>query len=161
MLTRTSITAIRLLIFVGSSNSTQPAVLAQAAAKLDESPTYLAKVARMLVRAGILRASRGVGGGVILNHAPTDITFRAVVEACQGAILPDFCHGALELRQTCGFHQAASQLHQSIIGVLSSWTLADLLRRPGPLGAPAAGHTCWIQITRGNKPTGRAKEAVR
>jgi Rrf2 family protein len=161
MLTRTAITAARLLILVASSRSDQPAVLAQAAHKLGESPTYLAKVARMLVRAGILRASRGVGGGVTMNRAPAEVSLLAIVEACQGAILPDFCHGGHELRQTCAFHQAAAQLHQGIIGVLTKWTLAELLRRPGPLGAPSRGHSCWIQITRQNKRQGGRTEGAK
>ena len=161
MLTRTSITATRLLILVASSDAAQPAVLAQAAQKLGESPTYLAKVARLLVRAGILRASRGVGGGVTMNRASADVSFLAIVEACQGAILPDFCGGGHEMRQTCAFHQAAAQLHQGIIGALKKWTLADFLRRPGPLGAQSRDHSCWIQITRQNKPLSKSKEVVR
>ena len=148
-------------MYVASLDSTQPSVLGNAAQRLEESPTYLAKVARLLVRAGILRASRGVGGGVTLNRAAGDVTFLSIVEACQGAILPDFCQAAQDLRRTCAFHQAASQLHQSIIKVLAGWTLADFMRRPGPSEPRIRNHPCWIQITRNAQPLRKSKEAVK
>jgi Rrf2 family protein len=161
VLTRTSITATRLLMHLASLDSTLPAVLASAAQRLEESPTYLAKVARLLVRAGILRASRGVGGGVTLNRAAADVTFLSIVEACQGAILPDFCQAEQDLRRTCAFHQAAAQLHESIIKVLAGWTLADFMRRPGPSEPHIRNHPCWIHITRTAQPLRRGKEAAK
>ena len=102
------------------------------AEQLGESPTYLAKVLRQLVKVGILRAHRGVAGGVTLNRPPEDVTLLAIMEACQGAFLTDFCQDASELTKTCAFHQAAAELHATIVSVLSRWTLAHLLARPGP-----------------------------
>jgi Rrf2 family transcriptional regulator, nitric oxide-sensitive transcriptional repressor len=161
MLTRTSVTATRLLMHVASDESTRPAVIARAARRLDESPTYLSKVARLLVKAGILRAHRGVGGGVTMNRAPHDVTLRSIVEACQGAILPDSCQGPADLRHTCAFHRATSRLHQSIIRVLTDWTLAQFLRRPGPKGAGLRTHACRMQMARQGAPPRRQKGRAR
>ncbi len=144
MLTKTSLSAVRALTFLGLHQREQPWSPRSMAEQLGESPTYLAKVARHLVRAGILKAHRGVAGGVSLNRAPAEITLHAVVEACQGAMLGDFCSDATDFGQTCAFHQAGAELHDAVVGVLSHWTLADFLRRPTPDPAIAPHVQCWL-----------------
>ena len=69
MLTKTTVSAIRALIHVGLHGSGGPISPRRIAEQLGESPTYLAKVMRLLVKAGILRAHFGMAGGVVL-HAP-------------------------------------------------------------------------------------------
>lgn len=133
MLTKTTMSAIRALTYLGLHASDKvplsPRYLAE---ELDESPTYMAKVVRHLVKVRILRASRGAAGGVALAMPPDEITLLAIVEACQGAVLANFCEDASRLSQTCGFHRAAAELHDAIVGVLSHWTLADFVRKPSP-----------------------------
>src|SRR5574341_246115 len=46
---------------------------------------YLAKIMRQLVRAGLVRAFRGPGGGLELGRAPGRITLWSVVQATDGA----------------------------------------------------------------------------
>ncbi len=133
MLTKTTISAIRTLTYLGlHAGDKVPLSPRYLAEELGESPTYLAKVVRHLVKVGILRASRGVAGGVVLSKAPEQVTLLAIVEACQGAVLANFCEDAGRLSQTCAFHRAAVELHEAIMGVLSRWTLADLVRKPAP-----------------------------
>lgn len=133
MLTKTTISAIRTLTYLGlQSGEKVPLSPRYLAEELGESPTYLAKVVRHLVKVGILRASRGAAGGVVLGKAPEQVTLLAIVEACQGAVLANFCEEASRLSQTCAFHRAAAELHASIMDVLSRWTLADLVRKPAP-----------------------------
>lgn len=140
MITKTTLTAIRALIFVAQNadaGSLPPRRIAEA---LDESPTYMAKVTRTLVKAGILRTGRGVKGGVWLSRTPKEITLQNVYEACQGALVGDYCRDDCDPNTICSFHRAASELHAAIVGVLSRWTLAQLLRtpegRPGRKGVP-------------------------
>jgi Rrf2 family protein len=133
MLTKTSISAVRSLIFLCSEEEGVPSSPRRIAEQLEESPTYLAKVVRHLVKAGILQAHRGATGGVTLNQPAEEITLLAVVEACQGKILGNFCQDTCDLDNVCAFHEAAAELHDAIVGVLSRWTLADLVKRPHPL----------------------------
>ncbi len=132
MLTRTSVTAVRLLLHLDREAPGEFASLKEISTKLEESPTYLAKIARHLVRAGILRAQRGKTGGVIVNRPSDAITLLAIVEACQGTILGNFCQQTDRLSDTCALHQAGAELHDAIIGVLGHWTLADFSRKPHP-----------------------------
>lgn len=145
MLTQTTITATRLLIFLGDQTDGQVVVLKQIAQSLGESPTYLVKVARHLVRAGLLRAQRGKTGGVLLNRSPKGITLLAIVEACQGTIHGDFCQDVIDISRTCAFHQAGAELHHAISTVLTRWTLADFIGKPCPAGNMRNSVDCLLQ----------------
>jgi Rrf2 family nitric oxide-sensitive transcriptional repressor len=145
MLTQTTTTAIRMLIHVNLKPAGEMASLKSMAEQLGESPTYMAKVARRLVHAGILRALRGKMGGVVLNRPPEAITLLNIFEACQGAILGGSCQETSKLSQTCALHRAGAELREAMVGALSRWTLADLSRQPFP-GKELRGHVpCLLE----------------
>lgn len=144
MLTKTSRSAIRLLTYLGQLGTREPLSPRALAEQLGESPTYLAKVAGHLVRAGILQSRRGVAGGMVLSRPPETVTMLAIVEACQGTILGDFCEAAPDLTNTCAFHQACAELHGAIVGVASRWTLAQFIQKPGPAGMLNKRTPCWL-----------------
>jgi len=149
MLGKTSIAAIRSLIFLAGQDSTlcwSPRRLAEI---LDESPTYLAKVARHLVKHRILDAEKGAKGGVRLGRRPDEITLLAVVEACHGPVVGDYCRSARPSSTHCNFHRAAMELHEAITGVLGRWTVADLLERPAALHEAVGGVTCLMAGAKG------------
>lgn len=167
MLTKTSISAIRALTYLGLRASDEPISPRQMAQELGESPTYLAKVVRHLVKSGLLRAYRGVAGGVTLGRAVEQITLLSIVEACQGTILGDFCEEADDLAKTCAFHQAGAELHRAIVGVLSRWTLARLIEKPLPSAELAKKHIrCWLEPNpparprKATAPTGADRAAL-
>ncbi len=143
LLTKTTISALRALIQLGQNDSSEPVGLAELARQLNESPSYLAKVAQQLVKAGILRSLRGAQGGVVLNMPPRDITLLMVVTACQGPVLGSFCSENGSVDEICAFHRAAMELHEAIHKVLSRWTLADLLKKPCP-SVPALRSRCVL-----------------
>lgn len=130
MLGKTSISAIRALLFLAQQSDNGWWSPRRLAAELGESPTYLAKVLRHLVRAGILDVARGVHGGVQLMRRPREIALLDVVEACQGTIVGDYCRSGGPESDVCGFHRAALELHTAIERVLSRWTLELLLEKP-------------------------------
>jgi Rrf2 family protein len=145
MLTKTTRSAIRLLTHLGLRGDTEPLSPRVLAEQLGESPTYLGKVANHLVKAGILRSHRGVAGGVVMARPPENISLLAIVEACQGTILGDFCEEADDLAKTCAFHQACAELHQAIVSTLSKWTLAQFLEQPRPIGMTGKQIPCWLE----------------
>lgn len=149
MLTKTTLSGIRALLVLGQSPEgtvLSPAVIAQ---RLGESPSYMAKVTSRLARAGIVRSQRGAGGGVRLGKPPAAITLLAIVEACQGSLVPDYCEDTAWHRKTCGFHRAAAELHETLVGVLSRWTLARLLEMPQGLGDFGAACRCRMAFPAG------------
>jgi len=133
MLNLTSELAVKALIHVGLRNGDRPIAPRELAHAIGASPTYMAKVVRLLVKANILRARRGVAGGAVLDRDPASITLREIVEACQGRILGNYCtEEQLDLKRVCAFHCAMLDLHTAVTGTLSRWTLADLMARPEP-----------------------------
>lgn len=145
MLTKTTISAIRSLIFLGLRQETDPVSPKRMAEHLGESPTYLAKVVRLLAKAGILRAHRGAAGGVLIHQPPEKITLLAITQACQGTILADLCTETPDLAGTCAFHRAGAELHRAVLEVMSRWTLADFLRNPYPTRRCELTVQCWMQ----------------
>lgn len=133
MLNKTSEIALRALILVAVEGKDKPLTPRMVADRLDTSPTYMAKITGLLVKGNILRSHRGAAGGVQLARTPASITILAVVEACQGLIVGNYCDGmGSHPEPVCAFHRAMLEAHQAIVGVLSRWTLADLVRHPGP-----------------------------
>lgn len=151
MLTKTTVSAIRALVRLGLQSSGRPISPKRLAGQLGESPTYLAKVMRLLVKAGILRAHYGVLGGVVLNRCPDMVSLLNITEACQGAILANLCAETDELTKTCAFHQAGAELHRTVVGVMSRWTLADFLRNPNPSPHCDGQIRCWMRPTTGRQ----------
>jgi Rrf2 family protein len=144
VLTRTSLSAIRSLLYLGSLQRAEPVPPRKIALALGESPSYLAKIAGQLAKTGILQAHRGIRGGVMLARRPEAITLLAVFEACQGNVVRSFCSRESSPTNTCSFHQAGLELFKAITRVLSKWTIADLLRKPFPLKGTSA-IPCWIE----------------
>jgi Rrf2 family protein len=145
MLTKTSETAIRMLILLARRSGEAPLSPRQIAETLDSSPTYTAKTAALLAKAGLLRSHRGAQGGVTLALPPAEISLLAIVEACQGRILGDYCQPADRLELVCAYHEAMHHVHEAVLGVLRRYTLAELVARPGPHGALVGAVRCRMQ----------------
>jgi len=137
LLTSTSETAIRALLYLALLDEARPVSPREIARQLDSSPTYMAKITGILVKADVLSAQRGVHGGVLISKPLADITLLAVVEACQGKILGAYCQTQVKPRQACAFHEAMLELHTGTVEILRRWTLEDLCRRPRPVRASA------------------------
>jgi Rrf2 family transcriptional regulator, nitric oxide-sensitive transcriptional repressor len=130
MFTKSTISAVRALIHLSKMNTHVAVPPRRIAAVLGESPSYLAKVMRHLVKSGILRAEKGATGGLRLSQPPSRITLLDILESCQGKIQGDYCNAACPNTPFCHFHEATLELQRAICGLLSRWTLADLLERP-------------------------------
>lgn len=132
MLTRTSETALQALLYLIKRGADAPVPPAEIARELGASPSYMSKIATLLVKADVLRAHRGVHGGVTLARQRSEIALLEVVEACQGRILGDYCQEFDRPELVCAFHRAMLELHTAIVEILRRWTLEDLAAKPGP-----------------------------
>lgn len=132
MLTKTSLAAIQLLALLARNGSRSPVSPRALARQLRASPTYLAKVAHLLVKADLLRAHRGARGGVVLSKQPDRIALLDVIEVCQGKILGDYCEGEASLDLVCAYHRAMLEVHEATTSVLNRWTVADIAAKPLP-----------------------------
>ncbi|MEA4925368.1 MAG: Rrf2 family transcriptional regulator [Syntrophomonadaceae bacterium] len=113
----------------------QPAgevVEAQAIASSQVVPMrFLLKIMPSLIKAGIVRSQRGVGGGYALAREPKDITLLDVLEAIEGPIYLNRCLMDEDLCSkqgppTCLVHQALANIQQQLIDAFASYSFADL-----------------------------------
>ena len=132
MLTKTTEVAIQAMLYLVFKQKNAPIAPREIAGHLGASPSYMAKITGQMVKADLMRAHRGVHGGVSLARSPEQITLLHIVEACQGKILADYCECCDNLDIVCAFHHAMAEVHLSLTGILSKWTLADLAHRPAP-----------------------------
>ena len=132
MLTKTTELAFKVLIFLGLYGGKEPVTPRLIAENAGTSPSYMAKVTSLLVKATILRSHRGAQGGVTLNMLPAEITFLNVIEACQGQLVAGYCKETSRMESVCSFHHAMQEVHRATTAVLSRWTLEDLLSNRTP-----------------------------
>src|SRR4051812_26754324 len=127
-----------------------PVSLKSVAAAENLPLAYLERIAAMLKKAGLIRATRGAHGGYVLAHGAEEITMDRVVLALEGAIAPMECfieEGA-EGRVQCSHHATESQhcatkllwtrVQLGVIHSLQRTTLAELVAFASkPAGAPS------------------------
>ncbi|MDK2973509.1 MAG: Rrf2 family transcriptional regulator, nitric oxide-sensitive transcriptional repressor [Candidatus Sumerlaeota bacterium] len=131
MLTQTSETAVQALVYLVLQNTQEPMPPREIADAIGASPTYMAKITRMLVKANILRSHRGALGGVTLSRDAGNITLLEVVEACQGLLIGNYCDGIEgHVEPVCQFHRAMFEVHQATLSILTKWSIKDLASCP-------------------------------
>jgi Rrf2 family transcriptional regulator, iron-sulfur cluster assembly transcription factor len=90
---------------------------------------FMAKVFQRLVHAGLLRSSKGRGGGFSLSRPAHQITMMQIVEAIEGPQLMDRCVVGLEKchdHMPCPQHDLYKPIRQRLKDYLHTTTLADL-----------------------------------
>lgn len=118
--------AIRAVLYLTSQSSAAPLPVREVSRTLEIPHAYLAKTVRDLVRAGIVSAQPGTGGGLSLARPATALTLKDVVLAVDGSELFEACvlrlPGCGEL-QPCPLHETWVQTRERIDRMLSSATL--------------------------------------
>jgi Rrf2 family nitric oxide-sensitive transcriptional repressor len=96
------------------------------------SQTYLAKVIQLLVRGGVLRSQRGVGGGVALVKAPAELTILEVVNAVDPIQRIPVCPLGLAAHgvHLCPLHKRMDGAMALVEDAFRKTTLAEILAEP-------------------------------
>jgi Rrf2 family nitric oxide-sensitive transcriptional repressor len=137
--------ALRVLLYVGS-HADAPVASASIATAYGISVDHVAKAAKALTRHGLLRATRGVGGGVQLAKPARAIRLGHVVRLFEQERGPVECMrsgGArCAIERACRLRGAFQRAEEAFYRELDAYSLADLvsngpqlvrlLRRPGP-----------------------------
>src|SRR5918995_6061235 len=128
---------VRLLIQLGLQGGEQPVSL-KAVAEAENLPlAYLERIAALLKKHELLKATRGAHGGYLLARPATEITMDAVVLALEGAIAPMDCFfDDRESRVLCSHHDDGelcatkllwTRVQGGVIRALQQTTLAELV----------------------------------
>jgi len=90
----------------------------------------VAKVLKLLARAGVVRSQRGVKGGYSLARSAREITAAEIVTALEGPVALTVCidgsPGECEREDFCGVRGHWQRINQAVERALSSISLDDL-----------------------------------
>lgn len=143
------------------ANGGQPTSVRDIAERTALPQPYLEQILLALKGAGLVRSKRGVGGGYVLAHSPSEITLGAIVSAVDGPIaIGDFAEphtdGACNHEGRCALLEVWHEVGASMRRHLDSYTLADMAARARGLAPPPQGATPLI----GTPGTGPADSQV-
>ena len=108
--------------------------LKEVAERQDISEKYLESIVKTLVQAGILKGSRGKGGGYRMVKSPRECTLGSVLRLTEGGMAPVSCleEGRVNCDQadSCPTLPIWIRLDNLIQHFLDSVTIADLMEDP-------------------------------
>jgi Rrf2 family cysteine metabolism transcriptional repressor len=125
---------LRAMIELGRRHGQGPVSLGDVAEAQGVSLGYLEQILPMLKAADLVASTRGARGGYELARTPQEITVGDVVRALEeGYIVPLKCIPGTEGEEACSRQESClardvwRRVHEGIVEVLDSTTLADLL----------------------------------
>jgi Rrf2 family protein len=83
--------ALHATAMVASDSVTKPVTAHTIASRLGVSEAHLSKVLQRLARSGVLKSSRGPGGGFMLGRPAVSITLIDIYESVEGPLKLDNC----------------------------------------------------------------------
>jgi Rrf2 family cysteine metabolism transcriptional repressor len=122
----------RALTDIALHREDEPVSLKDIARRQQISLPYLEHLITPLVEGGIIRSTRGVGGGVSLTKSPGKISLSEVVGLLEGSIAPVKCVNdptVCSRSKSCVTRNIWLELKTAMDGVLESTTLQDLVER--------------------------------
>lgn len=84
---------LRALIDLAQNSSKEPVSINNIAARQELSERYLEQLMTLLRKAGLVKSSRGAGGGYVLAKPPEEISVGDVLRALEGSLEPVECGG--------------------------------------------------------------------
>lgn len=109
-----------------------PVLLKDISRRQGISLKYLDHILSSLKSAGLVKTLRGAKGGYVLNHSPSKITVKQIVEALEGSLaLVECLHNKTFCRKvnSCVTRDIWNDLNKAMEAVLKTTTLEDLVMR--------------------------------
>lgn len=128
---------VRVLVSLGRRYGQGPVPLSEIA-RVERMPLpYLEQIMGTLRRHGLVTSRQGVKGGFELARNPSDIRMADVVLGLEGDVAPMLCavgarteHVLCELQDGCTTQVLWRRIRQSILDVLETTTLDELIAPP-------------------------------
>ena len=123
--------AVTAILDVALHSGNGPVPLADVAERQNLSLSYLEQLFARLRQHGLVRSSRGPGGGYRLSRPATEISVAEVILAVDEQVDVTRCGGLVNCNQDsrCLTHDLWVELSQQMHQFFSSRTLADVLER--------------------------------
>jgi Rrf2 family iron-sulfur cluster assembly transcriptional regulator len=128
--------ACRALLSLALHGEATPTSVRDIAERTGLPQPYLEQILLALKGAGLVRSKRGVGGGYVLAHSPSDITLGQIVSAVDGPIVagdfgPPHENGACDHEGQCVLLAVWADVGEHMRHHLDSFTLEGMVLRVG------------------------------
>lgn len=128
-LTRKGEYAIRGMVYLARQEPGKLILVSEIAETVDVPQSFLAKIFQGLTRFGLVRSSRGAGGGFALARPAAEISLREVIEAVEGTICANRCvidAGFCDRSDNCTVHPVWHRVQDQVRTLLDGVSLAEL-----------------------------------
>lgn len=131
MFTQTVEYALRVAVRLAATDP-EPQTADDIAAATRVPRAYLAKVVQALVRGGVARSKRGVGGGVVLSKRPEELSILEIVNAVDPICRIKTCPLGLPTHgeKLCPLHKRLDDALAHVEQAFAGTTLAEVLAEP-------------------------------
>ncbi|WP_410343868.1 Rrf2 family transcriptional regulator [Thioalkalivibrio sp.] len=147
--------AVTAILDVAMHSTRGPVSLAEVAERQRLSLSYLEQLFAPLRRHGLVRSSRGPGGGYRLNRDAAEITVADVILAVDEPVDVTRCGGLVNCNQDsrCLTHDLWVELSRQMQDFLRARSLADVLQRHLEARGEAPNAPAWQQEGRPSRRT--------
>jgi Rrf2 family transcriptional regulator, iron-sulfur cluster assembly transcription factor len=128
-LTRKGDYAIRGMVYLAMQPMDRMSLISVMSSEIDVPQALLAKIFQNLGKVGLVKSSRGMGGGFSLGRPAAEISLIEIVEAVEGPIVLNRCllrPGECDRDALCTVHPVWRQVQEKMRGILGSVTLRQL-----------------------------------
>jgi Rrf2 family protein len=142
-ITRATDYAVRVMIHLAGLPAGSNVRQSDLAAATGVSGHFLSKVLQHLVRTGLIRSQRGLGGGYVLAQPGEKISLLTIVAAMEGSVRLNQCleeGPSCERKGCCPAHDVWIEAQLALEKVLGGVTVAELAQRVVAGGPPYARH---------------------
>ena len=123
---------VRALVDIAMNQAGGPVLIRDIASRQQISLMYLQQVLNPLIAGGLVKSTRGPGGGVSLSKQPSDISIADILDLLIGSVISVECiddPGCCPRSKNCAARDTWVQLKQSMVGILNSTSIQDLVDR--------------------------------
>ena len=129
-ITRKGDYAIRGMVYLAERPTGKVSLLEAIADGVAVPKALLAKIFQQFAKLGLVRSSRGAGGGFTLGRPAEDISLLEIIEAVEGPILLNRCllaEGTCSRETACTVHPVWSDVQEKMRSLLGNVTLKQLV----------------------------------
>ncbi len=122
------------LVYLAQHQGGKPLTAKEIVADESYSIAFIEKILQALRKAALVEAHHGVQGGYTLAKPPSEITFKAIVEALEGSTFEVFCEPENREKivcthlSSCGVKTIWQQTKQVLDNFFDSVTLESLMK---------------------------------
>ncbi|HNW28702.1 MAG TPA: Rrf2 family transcriptional regulator [Spirochaetota bacterium] len=122
--------AIRGMLYLARQEEGAVSLIKDIAKAVKVPQSFLAKIFQDFNKIGLVKSTRGAGGGFSLGKPAKDISLFDIVTAIEGPIKPNRCimdEDDCSFKKTCSVHPVWLKMRDNIEAQLKGVTLKDLI----------------------------------